>query len=92
MDKYLKQQIYTWVYNKIKSNPQKFGGDSSNPAIMFEYLLEFYPHESVVQLQQQTMSLLTTVSRIKNKLLKRHPQYDCRIRHRVKANESSGSD
>lgn len=29
MDNLLRKQLYTWGYNKIKSNPKKFGGDFS---------------------------------------------------------------
>jgi len=93
MDKYLKKQLYVWTYDKIKANPKKFGGDFSNSAIMYEYLLEFYQNETVVQLQQELMSVLTTVSRIKNKILEKNPQFDCRMKHKPKnKNAVQGSD
>jgi len=93
MDKYLKQQLYIWTYEKIKSNPKKFGGDFSNSAIMYEYLIEFYANDEVCQLQQELMSILSTVSRIKNKLLVKNPQFDYRMKHKAKATrrESKGS-
>lgn len=80
MDKYLKQQLYAWVYEKIQSNPKKFGGDFSNSLIMYEYLLEFYGDEKVNQLQSELMSVLSTVSRIKNTLLEKNPQFDYRVK------------
>lgn len=94
MDKYLKKQLYTWTYEKIKSNPKKFGGDFSNSAIMYEYLIEFYADDKVMQLQSEVMSILSTVSRIKNKLLVKNPQFDYRMKHKAKStkSESSGSN
>ena len=41
MDNFFKNQLYKWTYEKIKSNPKKFGGDFSNSLIMYEYLKEF---------------------------------------------------
>ena len=69
MDKIFRKQLYKWVYDKIKSNPKKFGGDYSNSLIMLEYLKEFYSDFSVHELEPQLMSILSTISRIKNKLL-----------------------
>ena len=80
MDKYLKQQLYAWVYEKIQSDPKKFGGDCSNSLIMYEYLLEFYGDEKVNQLPAELMSVLSTVSRIKNTLLEKNPQFDYRVK------------
>ena len=87
MDKYLKQQLYAWVYEKIQSNPKKFGGDFSNSLIMYEYLLEFYGDEKVNQLQSELMSVLSTVSRIKNTLLEKNPQFDYRVKFLPKKKE-----
>ena len=80
MDNFLKKQLYKWTYEKIKSNPKKFGGDFSNPLIMFEYLKEFYSNFAVYELESQLMSVLT-VSRIKNKLLEKNPHLDCRTKY-----------
>jgi len=80
MDKFLKKQLYVWVYDKIKDNPKKFGGDFSNSLIMYEYLKEFYSNERVEHLEPQLMSVLSTISRIKNKLLEDNPQFDCRTK------------
>ena len=85
MDKILKKQLYVWTYEKIKSNPKKFGGDYSNSLIMFEYLNEFYADYSVYQLESRLMSVLSTVSRIKNKLLIKNPHFDYRTKHKPKS-------
>ena len=84
MDKIFRKQLYKWVYDKIKSNPKKFGGDYSNSSIMYEYLKEFYSDYSVYQLESRLMSVLSTVSRIKNKLLIRNPHFDYRNIHKPK--------
>lgn len=84
MDKIFKKQLYKWVYDKIKSNPKKFGGDYSNSFIMFEYLQEFYSDYLVYQLEPKLMSVLSTVSRIKNKLLVKNPRFDYRAIHKPK--------
>ncbi len=84
MDKFLKNQLYKWTYDKIKSDPKKFGGDFSNSLIMYEYLKEFYSTDNVSQLEPQLMSILSTVSRIKNKLLKKNPDFDNRTKYKPK--------
>jgi len=82
MDNFFKKQLYVWVYDKIKSNPKKFGGDYSNPFITHEYLIEFYADSKISQLEPQVMSILSTVSRIKNKLLRENPHLDFRIKNK----------
>lgn len=84
MDNFFKKQLYRWTYDKIKSNPKKFGGDFSNPLIMYEYLKEFYANESVLQLEPQLMSILSTISRIKNKILRKNPHLDYRTKYKPK--------
>lgn len=84
MDNLLRKQLYTWVYSKIKSNPKKFGGDFSNSLIMYEYLKEFYSDFSICELEPQLMSILSTISRIKNKLLIQNPQFDFRMKNKPK--------
>lgn len=84
MDNFLKKQLYVWVYDKIKSNPKKFGGDFSNSLIMYEYLMEFYSDDNVSMLEPQLMSILSTISRIKNKLLKKNPHFDYRTKYKPK--------
>ena len=78
MDNFLKNQLYVWTYEKIKSNPKRFGGNYSNPLIMFEYIKEFYSDSIVSELEPQLMSILSTISRIKNKLLEKNPHLDYR--------------
>lgn len=82
MDNFLKNQLYRWTYEKIKSNPKKFGGDFSNSLIMYEYLKEFYNDSAVYELEPQLMSILSTISRIKNKLLEKNPHFDFRIKYK----------
>lgn len=84
MNKIFRKQLYKWVYDKIKSNPKKFGGDYSNSLIMFEYLKEFYNDYSVYQLEPKLMSVLSTISRIKNKLLVKNPRFDYRTMYKPK--------
>ena len=84
MEAYLKKQLYKWVYDKIKTNPKKFGGDFSNSLIMHEYLKEFYSDCAVHELEPQLMSILSTISRIKNKLLVKNPHLDHRTRYKPK--------
>jgi hypothetical protein len=89
MDKYLKKQLYVWTYDKIKSNPQKFGGDFSNSLIMYEYVKEFYSDNHVSQLEPQLMSVLSTISRIKNKLLNKNPHFDMRTKYKSKKRDKN---
>ena len=84
MDNFLQNQLYRWTYEKIKSNPKKFGGDFSNSLIMYEYLKDFYNDFEVCELEPQLMSILSTVSRIKNKLLVKNPRFDYRAIHKPK--------
>ena len=84
MDKMLRKQLYVWTYEKIKGNPQKFGGDFSNSLIMYEYLKEFYSGYCIEELEPQLMSILSTISRIKNKLLEKNPHFDYRTKYKSK--------
>ena len=82
MDNFLKNQLYVWTYEKIKSNPKKFGSDSGNSSIMYEYLLDFYSDYSVVELEPQLFSIISTVSRIRNKILEKNPHFVYRIKYK----------
>jgi hypothetical protein len=84
MDNFLKNQLYKWTYEKIKSNPKKFGGNFSNSLIMIEYLKEFYSGYVVDELESQLMSILSTVSSIKNKLLEKNSHFDFRTKYKPK--------
>ena len=84
MDNFLKNQLYIWTYEKIKINPKKFGGDFLNSLIMYEYLKEFYNDFAVYELEPQLMSILSTISRIRNKILEKNPQFDKRIKYKSK--------
>lgn len=84
MNNMFKKALYEWVYEKIKSDPKNFGGDNSNALIMKEYSIEFYNGKSISNLNKEFFSILSTVSRIKNKLLERNPQFDFRNKHTPK--------
>ena len=81
MDKQFKKQLYVWVYDKIKENTEKFGGDAGNRSIMHKYLQEFHSESRVCELEPRQMSILSTVSRIRNEILKKNPQFDCRVKY-----------
>ena len=84
MDNFLKNQLYVWTYEKIKNNPKRFGGNYSNSLIMYEYIKEFYSDSTVAELEPKLMSILSTISRIKNKLLKKNPHFDFRTKYKPK--------
>lgn len=85
MKNILRNQLYKWAYEKIKSNPSKFGGDEGNAYIMHEYMTEHYGDNMVVALQMQNFKIISSVSRIRNKLLEKNPQFDFRVKHKSKA-------
>ena len=80
MDNFLKKQLYVWTYEKIKSNPNRFGADGCNALFMKTYLYENYG----VDLPISAMKTISTVSRIKSDLLLKNPQYDKRIKDKPK--------
>lgn len=81
MDNFFKNQLYRWAYDKIKSDPKKFGGDFSNALIQIEYAKEFYDGmvDTIIKIKT-----LVSVSRIKNKLLADNPDLDNRVKHKPK--------
>ncbi len=74
-----------WSLKKIESNPQLFGGDNGNPAIIKEYLSELHSGTKVEDLSQDSISKSVAVSRMRNKLLEIYPEYDFRIKHKPKS-------
>lgn len=80
MDKFIKKQLKAWTFSTIQKDPQTFGGDNSNREIMNAYAKEFHKSSRVAELTPQTFSILSTVSRFKNIILKEHPEFDCRVR------------
>ncbi|MEV9615764.1 hypothetical protein [Aliarcobacter butzleri] len=88
MDNFLRNQLYKWTYEKIKSNPKKFGGDFGNAEIMHSFLLEFFGDKIVSSLEVNNFSILSSISRIRNKLLKKNPHFDFRIKYKTKAKNS----
>ncbi|RXJ77404.1 hypothetical protein CRU86_05735 [Aliarcobacter skirrowii] len=83
MDNFFKNQLYRWTYEKIKSNPKKFGGDFGNSLIMYEYTISFYSEFGVAELEPQLFSIISTVSRIRNKVLEKNPHFDYRIKYKT---------
>lgn len=78
-----------WTLNKIEKNPQKFGGDSGNPAIIKEYLSELHGGTKVEDLSQEAISQSVAVSRMRNKLLEVYPEYDHREKFKRKNKRSN---
>jgi len=81
MDNFVKNQHYRWAFDKIKSDPEKFGGDVSNAFIQIEYAKEFYDGAVDTVIKIKT---LVSISRIKNKLLLQNPQFDNRVKYKPK--------
>lgn len=79
MDNFLQNQLYRWTYDKIKANPKYYGSDIGNPAIILTYL------EEMKHLSINTVRHSVAVSRIRNKLLEKFPQYDCRVKYKPKS-------
>ena len=73
-----------WTLKKIEANPQLFGGDTGNPAIIKEYLSELHNGTKVEDLSQEAISQSVAVSRMRNKLLEVYPEYDHRKKHKPK--------
>jgi hypothetical protein len=84
MNNFFKKALYEWTYDLIKKNPQKFGGDQSNSLIMQKYAKCFHAGERIDSLSKEFFSVLSTVSRIKNKLLEKNPQFDYRQKNKPK--------
>ncbi len=84
MDNFTRNQLYRWTYEKIKANPLRFGGDESNALIQLAYLQELHRGETVEQLPPTVIKAIVSISRIKNKLLSKYPQYDLRVKHKPK--------
>lgn len=74
MDKFFKNQLYVWTYDKLKANPKSFGVDGCNALFMKTYLYENYG----VDLPIIAMKTISTVSRIKSEVLLKNPQWDKR--------------
>lgn len=84
MDKFFRNQLWVWTYEKIKSNPKKFGGDFGNAEITHAFLVEFFGDKIVASLEVRNFSAVSSVSRIRNKLLKSNPHFDYRTKHTPK--------
>ena len=73
-----------WTLKKIEDNPNLFGGDGGNPAIIKEYLSELHGGTKVEDLSQEAISQSVAVSRMRNKLLEVYPEYDNRDKYKPK--------
>jgi len=81
--------FYSWTLKKIEDNPHLFGGDNGNPAIIKEYLTEMHGKTNVEDLSLSAISQSVAVSRDRNKILERYPQYDFRVKNKRKKNKNS---
>jgi len=79
-----KDLLKQWVLKKIKENPKLYGGDNGNPAIIKEYLRELHGKTPAEDLTLPAISQSVAVSRMRNKILEKHPEYDYRIKHKAK--------
>ncbi len=73
-----------WTLKKIEQNPQLYGGDEGNPAIIKTYLTEIHGEVKVMDLPEIAISQSVAVSRVRNKLLEEYSQYDSRKKHKPK--------
>jgi len=72
------QIIREWTLKKLKENPELYGGNRGNSAIMRAYLVGEKKGQKVEDLTDAMFSKLSTVSRIKNLLLEVYKEYDNR--------------
>ena len=79
-----KDLLKQWVLRKIYENPKLYGGDNGNPAIIREYLRELHGKTKVENLTLEAISHCVAVSRIRNKILEKHPEFDFRVKHKAK--------
>jgi hypothetical protein len=80
MDNFFNTQLYKWTFEKLVTNPNKFGSDDCNALYMQTYLEENYN----VILPISAMKAISSVSRIKSKVLLKNPQYDKREKDKPK--------
>ncbi len=83
----MKKLLTIWTLNKLESDPKLFGGDNGNSAIMLHYLSEMQEDDKISNVPLNTMSNAVSVSRIKNELLKKYPQYDFRVKNKAQDKE-----
>lgn len=76
--------FFEWTLKKIEENPQLFGGDNGNPAIIKAYLTELHGKTKAEDLTLSAISQSVGVSRDRNKILEQYPQYDFRVKHKPK--------
>lgn len=81
----INQSITEWTLNKLKSNPELYGGDNGNNEIILAYLKETNPFGFVIGLSSESIGHCVAVSRCKNKLLVSFPEYDYRVKNKPKS-------
>ena len=81
-----------WTLKQIEENPKLYGGDKGNPAIIHRYLSELHGNTKAKDLTLEAISQSVAVSRMRNKLLEDHPQYDHREIFRPKSKRINQDD
>jgi hypothetical protein len=79
-----KEIFREWILAKIVENPQLYGGDKGNPAIIHTYLSELHTGTKVEDLTYEEISQSVAVSRMRNSLLEIFPEYDFREKYKPK--------
>lgn len=92
MDKFLKKQLKEWILTTIKQNPKKYGGDTSNVEIRKAYIDEMFQGQNIESLTVDAYSRASTVSRMKNLILKTYPEYDFRRKYKPKKQKLSATE
>jgi hypothetical protein len=80
----MKDLLAAWTLDTIKSNPELYGGDNGNPAIIRQYLFEVSADGLIENLPLESVSNSVSVSRGKNIILDQYPQYDYRQKNKPK--------
>lgn len=80
MDNFFKNQLYRWTYDKLKEKPEVFGSDGCNALYMHTYLKEYFN----IKVPIHAIKVITTISRIKSRILLENPQWDSRVKDRPK--------
>ena len=80
MDKFFKNQLYRWAYNKLKKDPKRFGTDGCNALFMQTYLFEIYN----IFVPISALKATSSISRIKSDILLENPQWDKRDKDKSK--------
>ena len=80
----LEEDYKQWTLEQIEDNPKLYGGDNGNPAIIKRYLTVMHGQTRAEDLTLGAISQSVAVSRMRNKILEQHPEYDFRVVHKPK--------